>query len=72
MPKIFSCSRNDVIRKLINLGFKGPFSGGKHSYMRRGKYRQIIPNPHGKDISSEFVKEMLKQADISADDWIAA
>ena len=40
--------------------------------MKRGKYRQIIPNPHRTEISAEFVKEILKQADISIDDWISA
>ena len=72
MPKIAPCSREELIRKLRNLGFIGPFSGGKHSYMKRGSYRQIIPNPHGKAISGEFIKEILKQADISADEWLSA
>ena len=40
--------------------------------MKRRKYRQIIPNPHRNEISAEFVKEILKQADISIDDWISA
>lgn len=33
--------------------------------MRRAGYRQIVPNPHGKDISSDLIKEILKQAGIS-------
>jgi len=72
MPRIPSCSRGDLVRKLGKLGFAGPFSGGKHSYMKRGGYRQIIPNPHGKQISSELVKEILKQASISPDEWLSA
>ena len=72
MSRIPACSRGELIRKLRKLGFAGPFPGGKHSYMKRGAYRQIIPNPHGKDISSELVKEIMKQANISVDDWIAA
>jgi predicted RNA binding protein YcfA (HicA-like mRNA interferase family) len=71
MSKIGSCSRSDLVRKLKHLGFEGPFSGGKHSYMKREKYRQIIPNPNGKEISSEFIKEILKQANISQDDWLS-
>jgi len=39
--------------------------------MKRGAYRQIIPNPHGKEISSELVKEIVKQANISIDEWLA-
>jgi len=72
MPKISSCSRIELIRKLHKLGFTGPFSGGKHGYMKRAGYRQIIPNPHGKEISSELVKEILKQANISIEEWMAA
>jgi hypothetical protein len=26
--------------------------------------------PHGKDISSEFIKELLKQAEISLEEWL--
>ncbi len=40
--------------------------------MKLGSYRQIIPNPHGKEISSELVKEILKQANISVKEWLAA
>ena len=72
MHRISSCSRVELIRKLRKLGFTGPFSGGKHSTMKRAGYRQIIPNPHGKDISSVLVKEILKQADLSVDEWMAA
>ena len=72
MPKMSSCSRIEWIRKLHKLGFTGPFSGGKHSYMKRAGYRQIIPNPQGKEIASELVKEILKQANISVEEWIAA
>ena len=72
MPKIPPCSRIELIRKLRMLGFEGPFSGGKHSYMKRGRDKQIIPNPHGKDISSVLIKEMLKQGSISVEEWLEA
>jgi len=72
MPKISPCSRKELIRKLRRLGFEGPFAGGKHSYMKRGSYRQIIPNPHQSDIDSEFIKEILKQAGISSKEWLDA
>jgi len=72
MREIFPCSRDELISKLRKLGFEGPYTGGKHSYMKRGNYRQTIPNPHGKAISPHFIKEILKQAHISADDWLAA
>ncbi len=72
MPKISPCSRILLVKKLRKLGFEGPFSGGRHSFMKRGAYRQIIPNPHSKDISSTLIKEIIKQADISVNDWISA
>jgi predicted RNA binding protein YcfA (HicA-like mRNA interferase family) len=70
MPKINPCNRTELIRKLKNLGFNGPFSGGKHSYMKKNNYRQIIPNPHNKDISSILIKELLRQAGISEEEWL--
>jgi hypothetical protein len=36
MPEIPPFSRGELIRKLRKLGFAGPFSGGKYSYMKRG------------------------------------
>ncbi|MBF0100980.1 MAG: type II toxin-antitoxin system HicA family toxin [Desulfobacterales bacterium] len=72
MPKIPACSRKELINKLRNIGFSGPFSGGKHSYMKQNNYKQIIPNPHGQNISSELIKEILKQAKISEHDWLNA
>ncbi len=70
MPKIPPCTRNEMIRKLKRLGFDGPFSGGKHSYMKRGKFRLIIPNPHRGQIDSSLIKEILKQAQIRKEDWL--
>ena len=71
MPKVPPCSRNELIRKLRKFGFSGPFSGGNHSYMKKSRYRQIIPNPHGKDISSELIREILRQTNISLSDWLS-
>jgi len=42
--------RNELIKRLLRLGFEGPFSGGCHSYMKRGQLKLRIPNPHNKDI----------------------
>jgi len=43
-------SRRELIRRLRSFGFEGPFSGGHHSFMKRGRLKLRIPNPHGKDI----------------------
>lgn len=72
MAKIPPCTRSEFIRKLHRLGFHGPFGGGKHSYMKLGAYRQTVPNPHQSEIDSELVKELLKQAGISEEEWLNA
>jgi len=45
---------------------------GQAQLHERGRHRQTIPNPHGKNISSHFIKEILKQAGISAEEWLSA
>ena len=40
-------SRKKLIRKFRDLGYTGPFSGGKHQFMKKGKQKIRIPNPHG-------------------------
>ena len=36
MPIIGPIKRKDLIKNLIKLGFSGPFTGGKHQFMRKG------------------------------------
>lgn len=63
-------SRRELIRKFRNLGYSGPFSGGKHQFMVKGKQKIHIPNPHGtKDIHQSLLKEILRQAGINEEDW---
>lgn len=38
------CKRSDFIRKLLRLGFEGPFSGTRHQFVVYGKYRLAIPS----------------------------
>jgi predicted RNA binding protein YcfA (HicA-like mRNA interferase family) len=66
-------SRRELIRKFRALGYTGPFAGGKHQFMKKGSQKIRIPNPHGsKDISGSLVKEILRQAEISNDEWDSA
>ena len=51
MSKLAPISHNDLIRRLKMFGFDGPYSGGKHLYMLKGKLRLTIPNPHRREIS---------------------
>ena len=63
-------SRREPVRKVRALGFSGPFSGGRHQFMALGRRKVRIPNPHGSgDISAGLVREILRQARISEDEW---
>ena len=62
-------SRRELIRKFRNLGFEGPFSGGKHQFMIRGSQKIRIPNLHAGDIDISLMREILRQAGISSQDW---
>ncbi len=65
-----SIKRKELIRKFRVLGYSGPFSGGKHQFMIKGKKKIRIPNPHGSgDIHISLLREILKQAGISAEEW---
>ena len=69
MPK--PISRLALIRKLKNLGFVGPYSGGKHEFMERGNLRLVIPNPHRGDIGVRLISIILKQIDLPSNDFDA-
>ena len=70
MPHLTPVSRAEFIKKLISLGFEGPFSGGKHQYFIKGKVRLHIPNPHKKEIGIDLLQKLLKQIGISKEEWI--
>lgn len=63
-------SRRELIRKFRSLGYSGPFSGGRHQFMIKGKKKIRIPNPHGSgDIDISLIKEIIRLASISDDEW---
>jgi hypothetical protein len=43
-----SISRRELIHKFKALGYSGPFSGGKHQFMIKGRQKIRVPNPHGR------------------------
>jgi predicted RNA binding protein YcfA (HicA-like mRNA interferase family) len=59
-----------LVRKLHNLGFNGPYLGGKHHFMTKDELRLTIPNPHAGDISVSLLSEILARGGISRPDWI--
>ncbi len=69
MPKLGPISRRNLIRYLRQLGFEGPYPGGKHHYMIRETTRLAIPNPHRGDIDRGLLLRILQQADISRAIW---
>lgn len=69
MPKLGPITRTDLIFFLRRLGFDGPFRGGKHQYMSRGRTRLILPNPHQGGIGVELLARILRQADIPRSEW---
>ena len=72
MPEIKPLSRRELIKKLRTLGFDGPFGGGKHSYMRKYGQRIIIPNPHRGDLGVKLIRKIIRQLEMSDEDWLAA
>jgi predicted RNA binding protein YcfA (HicA-like mRNA interferase family) len=63
-------SRRELVRKFRALGYSGPFSGGKHQFMAKGRQKLRIPNPHGKgDIGVGLLMEILRQAGINDEEW---
>ena len=69
MPPFGPTKRITLIRALRRLGFNGPRSGGRHSYMVRDKQRVQIPNPHQGDISRDLLADILRQAGIDRETW---
>ena len=69
MPPFGPISRKDLIRCLRAMGFDGPYSGGKHSFMIKGDVTLTLPNPHRGDISRELLARILRQAGISRKKW---
>jgi len=69
MPSFGPVKRKDLIRYLTQLGFEGPYSGGKHQYMVKGQIKLAIPNPHQGDIGRDLLARILRQAGIERDEW---
>ncbi|MEA1944846.1 MAG: type II toxin-antitoxin system HicA family toxin [Euryarchaeota archaeon] len=69
MPRIGPIKRRDLIRYLKILGFKGPYSGGKHQFMVKDSVTLRLPNPHKGDIGGAFLIRILKQAKIDRNTW---
>ncbi|MFH7242681.1 MAG: type II toxin-antitoxin system HicA family toxin [Spirulina sp.] len=69
MPAFGPIKRSALVQYLKQLGFDGPYSGGKHQFMVRDGLRLTIPNPHQGDISKALLTKILRQAQISREEW---
>jgi predicted RNA binding protein YcfA (HicA-like mRNA interferase family) len=72
MPLPRQTAPRELIRKFRALGFEGPHGGGKHPFMKKGKLKVRVPNPHGEDIGVDLLKRILRQAGIPEDEWLSA
>lgn len=68
--KLSPVSVHDLVERLRQLGFDGPYMGGKHPYMIKGDLVLTIPNPHRSEISVDLLSRILKQAGITRDEWL--
>lgn len=73
MPKLSPEKPLVVIQKLRRLGYEGPFGGGRHVFMRHPESRIKISVPvhGGRDIPVGTLAAIIKQAGISAEEWLA-
>jgi predicted RNA binding protein YcfA (HicA-like mRNA interferase family) len=71
MPPFGPVSRRDLIRCLRAAGYEGPYAGGKHQFMVRSGTTIRVPNPHRSDIGGDLLARILRQADISREQWEA-
>lgn len=62
-------SLRELVRRLRACGFQGPDWGGKHPFMMKDSLKLRIPNDHGVDIRASLLAEILRQAQISSQEW---
>ncbi len=60
MPKLRPISWRELVKRLKNFGFEGPYQSGKHPYMIKGDLVLTIPNPHSEDISLDLLSRILR------------
>jgi predicted RNA binding protein YcfA (HicA-like mRNA interferase family) len=70
VSKLVPVSRNDLVKKLRMFNFEGPYSGGKHPYMVKGDIRLTLPNPLKQVISVDLLTRILRQAEITREEWV--
>lgn len=69
MPPFGPVKRHELIRYLRQLGFSGPYAGGRHQFMVRKNLRLHIPNPHSREIGRNLLSKILQEAGIDKTEW---
>ena len=69
MVRLTPISRREFIRRMLALGFDGPYAGGKHEFLIRDERRLILPNPHQGEISIALLTRLLRQAGVAREQW---
>ena len=69
MARLTPVSRREFVRRFQQLGFTGPYSGGRHEFMLHGDIRIILPNPHRQEIGVNLLIRLLSQATITREEW---
>lgn len=70
MPILTPVSWRELVKRLRELGFEGPYAGGRYPQMRREHVIVIIPNRHEGDIGVGFLRRILRQAGVSHEQWL--
>ena len=72
MPRLSPERPQVVVRKLRQLGYEGPFGGGKHVFMRHPTTRKKISIPwhQGRDIPVGTLRAILRQVEVSPEEWL--
>ena len=70
MPRLKPVSWREFVQRMRELGFEGPYAGGRHPQMRRSNVTVIIPNPHEGEIGVGFLTRLLRQAGVTREEWL--
>ena len=62
---------DELIKKLRSFGFDGPYAGGRHPYMIRDATLLTVPNPQRSQIGVDLLIRILKQAEITREEWLS-
>ena len=67
MPK--PIKHRELVRRFQKLGWQGPYQRGKHPFLVKDSHRLTIPNPHDGEVDWSLMKRILKQADVTPQQW---